>query len=149
MMRNFSNMFLRARRALEFSHGLGQNQWAQMEQMFAALSRIADMGEPCAGAGAQVGSCGEGQGSGRRPKLPPTHSNPRNLLAKSASPSSDERVPEILRSHRRDVQTVLQQACAMQLKGSYRNEDVPYRSGHSANKTFVIAGLAFNLGIFM
>jgi hypothetical protein len=24
MMRNFSNMFLRARRALEFSHGLGQ-----------------------------------------------------------------------------------------------------------------------------
>src|SRR3979411_683051 len=26
MMRNFSNMFLRARRALEFSHGLGQNR---------------------------------------------------------------------------------------------------------------------------
>src|ERR1700704_1387792 len=26
MMRNFSNMFLRARRALEFSHGLGQKR---------------------------------------------------------------------------------------------------------------------------
>src|ERR1700704_3693025 len=26
MMRNFSNMFLRARRALEFSHGLGQER---------------------------------------------------------------------------------------------------------------------------
>jgi hypothetical protein len=34
MMRNFSNMFLRARRALEFSHGLGQTEKCSPSDVF-------------------------------------------------------------------------------------------------------------------
>src|SRR5712675_2083765 len=46
MMRNFSNMFLRARRALEFSHGLGQSATSRFVRAESALASTPDIGEP-------------------------------------------------------------------------------------------------------
>src|SRR3981189_1698456 len=44
MMRNFSNMFLRARRALEFSHSLGQKRSKRDVRVESALPQTADIG---------------------------------------------------------------------------------------------------------
>src|SRR5712675_2398595 len=45
MMRNFSNMFLRARRALEFSHGLGQEATYAVQRNAALLDHLVGAGE--------------------------------------------------------------------------------------------------------